>query len=240
MKEKKGNLSGKVFLEREFQAARLAYKKEQAFYKAVQQGDFKKLKRLMLPLKDERLGRLSKNPLRNLKYHLVITTALITRSCIEGGLPLDTAYTLSDLYIQQIDACSSEEAVFALHKELVYEFAKRMRDSRFLAGMSKPVKEAVEFIQERLQERLRLEDIAKECGMNKSYLCELFKKETGRTIHEYIIKEKIDGAASLLLESDLSPQKISDYFSFASPSHFSSAFKKITGLSPLEYRRIKS
>ncbi|MBQ6028046.1 MAG: AraC family transcriptional regulator, partial [Treponema sp.] len=69
----------------EFHNARLAYERELEFYNAVKQGDLKKLKKLIVPLEDERLGLLSKDPLRNLKYHLITTIALITRFCIEGG-----------------------------------------------------------------------------------------------------------------------------------------------------------
>lgn len=237
MTAKKETIIGKVFLQREFQATRLAYDKELAFYEAVQKGDFKSLKRLMIPLEDERLGRLSNNPLRNLKYHLIITTALITRFCIEGGLPLDTAYTLSDLYIQQIDMCSNAEAVSLLHKELVFEFAKKMKDLRSSPGESKSVRKTIDYINEHLQERLSLNKISSELKINKSYLCELFKKETGVTIHSYILKKKIEGAIDLLLQSELPPQKISDYFSFSSPSHFSATFKKATGFTPENYRK---
>ena len=94
-------LSQELFRRREYSIYHLEYDKELAFYDAVKKGDFDLVKRLMLPLRNEKLGKLSENPLRNLKYHLVITVAMITRFCIEGGLPPDPAYTLSDFYIRQ-------------------------------------------------------------------------------------------------------------------------------------------
>lgn len=93
------SLSDKLFMQREENLFHLPYEREIDFYETVQQGDVNKLEKIFLPLKSKQLGHLSDNNLRNLKYHLTITIALITRFCIEGGLPPETAYTLSDLYI---------------------------------------------------------------------------------------------------------------------------------------------
>ena len=49
------------------------------------------------------LGVLSKNNMQNLKYHFVITIALIARYCIDGGMDVSTSYALSDFYIQKAD-----------------------------------------------------------------------------------------------------------------------------------------
>lgn len=119
-------LSHKLFLQREYNYSHLSYEKELNFYNAVKSGDTELLKEIMLPLKDAQLGTLSPNPVRNIKYHLIVTIALITRFCMEGGLAPETAYTLSDLYIQQVDSCQTEEEVSILHRKIVFEYANRM------------------------------------------------------------------------------------------------------------------
>ena len=221
----------------EFQSARLAYERELEFYNAVKQGDLKKIKKLMVPLEDERLGLLSKNPLRNLKYHLITTVALINRFCIEGGLPLNIAYSLSDTYIQQIDLAADKEMVSFLHRDLVYDFANKMKDLRSSSGNSQAIIKTKDFIFDNIQKRLTLAKISKAIGINRTYLCELFKKETGLSIQKYITKIKIEAAVNMLAYEDFSILEISDYFSFSSSSHFCSVFKKETGLSPTDYRR---
>ncbi len=230
-------LSHKLFLQREYEISHLAYERELEFYDAVKNGDFETLQKIMLPLHDSHLGTLSPDPLRNAKYHLIIAVALITRFCIEGGLEIETAYTLSDLYIQQIDSCNNEDAVSILHRELVYDFADRMRSLNITKGLSRAVRKACDYIYEHLHERIILEDLAKESGIHKNYLCTLFKKETGLTVQEYIRKKKIEAAANMLSYADFSPQAISDYFSFSSQSHFIRLFKSLMGLTPVEYRR---
>ena len=51
----------------------------------------------------EGVGRLSENPVTNMRYHFVVTAALITRFCMEGGMPVEEAFGLSDAYIQKMD-----------------------------------------------------------------------------------------------------------------------------------------
>ncbi len=221
----------------EFHNARLAYERELEFYNAVKQGDLKKLKKLMVPLEDERLGILSKNPLRNLKYHLITTIALITRFCIEGGLPLNIAYSLSDSYIQQIDLATDKEMISFLHRDLIYDYASKMKDLRSTPGISQAIKRTIDYIVDNIQKRVTLDKISRAVGINRTYLCELFKKETGVSIQRYITKLKIEAAVNMLAYEDFSVLEISDYFSFSSSSHFCSVFKKETGLSPNAYRR---
>ncbi len=221
----------------EFHNARLAYERELEFYNAVKQGDLKKLKKLIVPLEDERLGLLSKDPLRNLKYHLITTIALITRFCIEGGLPLNIAYSLSDSYIQQIDLATDKEMISFLHRDLIYDYASKMKDLLSTPGISQAIKRTIDYIVDNIQKRITLEKISRAVGINRTYLCELFKKETGVSIQRYITKLKIEAAANMLAYEDFSVLEISDYFSFSSSSHFCSVFKKETGLSPNAYRR---
>jgi AraC family transcriptional regulator len=230
-------LSHKLFLQREYKISHLAYDREMEFYNAVKDGDFLLLKKLMIPLENNHLGKLSSNPLRNLKYHLIITTAMITRFCIEGGLSSETAYTLSDIYIQQIDTCSDEDAVNLLHREIIFDFADRMKKLKTHPDMSRATIKATDFIYDHLQEKISLEEIASASGLNKTYLCALFKKETGMTVQNYVMKLRIEAAENMLMYADYSSVAISNYFMFSSLSHFIRTFKKFTGMTPNEYRR---
>lgn len=191
----------------------------------------------MLPLENNHLGKLSTNPLRNLKYHLIITIAMITRFCIEGGLSSETAYTLSDIYIQQVDVCSDEDSINLLHREIVFDFADRMKKLQKHPDMSRTIIKATDYIYDHLQEKISLEQIASVIGLNKTYFCALFKKETGMTVQNYVMKLRIEAAENMLTYADYSSVAISNYFMFSSHSHFIRIFKKFTGMTPNEYRR---
>ena len=65
----------------------------------------------------------------------------------------------------------------------------------------------------------------------------LFRQETGKSLHDYILAEKIHAAAQMITTSEMSFSEISQYYSFSSQSHFIQCFRKELGMTPLEYRK---
>ena len=139
-------LTKQLFFQREYSIYHLEYEKEMSFYKAVQKGDVELVKKLMLPLKNEKLGSLSKNSLQNLKYHLVVLISMLTRFAIEGGMNPENAYTLSDIYIQQVDLLSSEEETEKIHEKIIFDYTNRMAKIDKTLGLSKKVIKAMDYI----------------------------------------------------------------------------------------------
>ena len=72
--------------------------------------------------------------------------------------------------------------------------------------------------------------------MTKTYLCSIFKKETGKTINEYITETRMETAKLLLHQQDIRFYEISGMVGINDPNYFSTLFKKYTGLSPSEYQ----
>lgn len=102
---------------------------EYSFYNAVKTDDMDSVIRnckedAFIDLKGT--GVLSRNPLTNIKYHFVVTTAMITRYCIDGGLEPEQAYRLSDFYILRMDSCTTVRQVADLHHEMVKDFTGKM------------------------------------------------------------------------------------------------------------------
>lgn len=229
-------LTKQLFFQREYSIYHLEYEKEMNFYKAVQKGDVELVKKLMLPLKNEKLGSLSKNSLQNLKYHLVVLISMLTRFAIEGGMNPESAYTLSDIYIQQVDLLSSEEEIEKIHEKIIFDYTNRMAKIHKTIGLSKKVIKAMDYIYDNIQSKIRISDIAKKIDINPNYLCELFKKETGISINNFVKKKKIQAAEKLLIYEDFSVAELADIFGFASSSHFIETFKAETGLTPKTYK----
>ena len=76
------------------------------------------------------LGILSDNNIRNFKYHFVITAAILSRYCIQGGMEHEKAYNISDLYINKADKCKNLDEISELHRKMVREYTKRMSEIR--------------------------------------------------------------------------------------------------------------
>ncbi len=102
------------------------------------------------------------------------------------------------------------------------------------------VKNAEYYINQHLAEQLRLETIAEQLGYNPSYFSILFKKETGRNFSDYITELRIEKAQQLLSHSSRSILEISADVGYCDSKHFAKTFRKITGLSPRQYRKLYS
>ena len=75
--------------------------------------------------------------------------------------------------------------------------------------------------------------------LDPDYLARLFKKETGYSLMNYIIKKRIETAKDLLVNTNLSVNIISDKVGYGNYSYFTRLFKKETGVTPLDYRKKK-
>lgn len=229
-------LSHVEFINREYNVSHLSYEREIAFFDSVKKGKVEEAKRLYKPLNSKELGKLSENHLRNIKYHLIITVAFLTRYCIEGGLEMETAYNLSDIYIQNIDKCTNTEEINELHKELIEDYAKRMQIIQKTNQYPKTIMICLDYIYDNLHSKISLEKLADIVGLAPTYLSKLFHKEVGMTISSYILKKRIEAAENMLKYSEYSCSEISNYLCFSSESHFIQVFKKTTGFTPKQYR----
>lgn len=236
MLDVKDDLTRTEFKNREYLIKHISYDKEIAFYHSIQNGDMQEMKRLFTPLCIDSFGKLSENPLRNLKYHLIITVAFITRYAIEGGLEMETAYNLSDIYIRKIDVCNTEEGIHKIHKELCESYVERMHALKTKKLYSKPIVQCIDYIYENLHNKISLEEIAEVSGLSTSYVSKLFHKEVGITMAQYIQNKKIDAAKNLLTFTEYSTIEIANYLSFSSESYFINVFRKNCGLTPKKFR----
>ncbi len=231
-------LSYKEFIMRENEAYHAPYSPEFEFYIAVKSGDVDKVAQLCKNEFSDKagLGKLSENPLQNLKYHFVVTIALVSRYCIEGGMEHETAYILSDLYIQKVDICTTTQQISQLHSAMSADYAERMKKIRKSQIFSKQIIRCVDYIYNNLHKRIFISDLAQYTGLNSSYLSKLFKKETGMTVTEYIQNKKIETAKNMLKYSKYLTSQIATILAFPNQSYFVEVFKKKVGMTPKKYQ----
>lgn len=93
------------------------------------------------------------------------------------------------------------------------------------------------YIQEHYAEKINLQEIADTVDMSRNYVANLFKKETGTTIWNYLIAVRMQKAKELLLNSSLKSYEIALKVGYESSIHFSKLFKEQYGLNPMEYKK---
>lgn len=106
-----------------------------------------------------------------------------------------------------------------------------------IAPSSGHIYKAIEYINGHITEKLEIEDICAAVPISKYYFCREFKKTTGMTVMEYILKTRITLAGDMLLKEELSVSEISESCGFSSISFFCRCFKQETGKTPLQYRK---
>ncbi len=212
---------------------------EYSFYNAVRAGD---MEAVTANCKEDAFidltgtGILSRNPLNNIKYHFVVTAAMLTRYCIDGGLEPEQAYRLSDFYILKMDSCTTIRQVADLHHEMAKDFTGKMVLQKKSAILSKPVMQCIDYIYSHIKERITRATLAEYTGLSENYLSRVFKQNLGISISDYIREKKIEQATHLLRYSDKPIIDIANYLSFSSQSHFIQIFENYTGLTPKKYR----
>ncbi len=235
--ETEKNIAELLFHQREEGFERASFDREIAFYESIGTGNLEMMRFFAAPLFCEGCGILSKNPLRNLKYHFVVTAALIARFCIHYGMTPEKAYQMSDLYIQKADECQSEPEIRAVHQEMLEAYTRKMQRVRIGKIYSKQIVKAIEYISEHLHNRIFLEDVAEYLQISPAYFSRLFKSETGISFSDYVNKQKIEAAMNLLRYSQYTDLEISNLFCFSSQSYFIKIFRKYAGMTPRNYRK---
>ncbi len=99
------------------------------------------------------------------------------------------------------------------------------------------VKLGMEFVDKYYNSNISLSDMASYSCCSEYHFSRLFKKITGYSPYEFIVKYRINEAKNLLKNTDISVEEISDSVGFGSCSNLIRTFKEIEGMTPLKYRR---
>lgn len=103
-------------------------------------------------------------------------------------------------------------------------------------NFSSYVKKSIEYSLENYDSNISIDFICELLNINKSYFCKKFKQETGHTFSSFLNILRIEKSKKLLISSDMSLLDIAISVGFNSQNYYTIVFKKITGVTPLEYR----
>ncbi len=107
------------------------------------------------------------------------------------------------------------------------------------SSASGPVEVVLTHMLEQVDASLTLDDFAGEAAMSRYHFSRVFREQTGYSPMAYFTRLKITRACDLLDTSSLTIRDISEQLSFDNPRYFSQVFRRITGMSPRQYRSLK-
>ena len=210
---------------------------EQSLMQMIEKGDMGALCEWLSCAPSVGGGVIANDGLRQFKNTFIVTATLASRAAIRGGLNVEDALSLSDEYIRKCELMSGVDSIVNLQYHMVLDYTRRVERIRLGKTPSKLLMQVTNYVQHNLSKPANVEDLAKTLFISRTHLASKFKQETGMTLTDFILGEKIEEAKRLLRYSDKSLPLIADYLGFSSQSHFTRIFKKYSGKTPTEYRK---
>lgn len=125
----------------------------------------------------------------------------------------------------------------ALLDTLAPDPASTAADPARPSSSRKGLDRAIEFIEAHHGQALRLAAVAEKAGLSPYHFARLFKAETGCSVHQYVLRRRIERARALLAAGRMPIAEVALACGFASQAHLTDTFRKHTGQTPGEYRR---
>lgn len=187
---------------------------------------------------------------------LYLDPSLITKAASEaqlaGSFEIAERYTRRDTVISSVGMAllgelESEGLIGRLYAEslgnvlavhlLRYYSVPSTRPLTFTGGLSAAkLRQVTEFIGDNYGRDIKLAELAQVAGMSSFHFAREFKRTTGTTPHQYLIKFRIERAKTLLAKRDLPLIEVSLRSGFSHQSHFTRLFRRVTGTTPHSYR----
>lgn len=204
----------------------------------IQNGQVEPLRDLYDSISAIKPGKMATDLLRQHKNAFICGAAVFSRAAIEGGLDPQASFRLSDLYIQKCELLREPRAIAELLKEMGLDFAARVRALNYgQMQSSKLFESCAHYVNQHLFSRILVKEMAAELNMSVAYLSNLFRVQTGKTLSQFILEQKITEAKRLLRYTNKNTAAIATHLAFSSQSHFQTVFKKQVGATPLAYRK---
>lgn len=211
------------------------YRFENELIDAVANGQLHKERMLGDVFLDSMFEKRVSDPVRNVKNYSIIMNTLLRKAAERGGVHPVYLDKTSSKFAAEIEQCSGSTQIRALMKDMFRSYCRLVR-KHSTESYSLVVQKTMLLIDGDLSADLSLHSLAALQNISGAYLSSLFKKETGKTVSEYIRERRIRHAANLLASTRLQIQTIAQHCGVVDVQYFSKMFKKHMGKTPKEYR----
>lgn len=172
------------------------------------------------------------------QYHKQLMSKLVAEYTRSFSTPLGDPFSNKNIRLDT-PAPGSEQLVRQYLCELLIMFLRNSytEGKTILAGKNADtvMELAKQYMKDHISQKLTLEEIAKHCGTAPSTLSAIFSEHCGMGVIDSFIRCKTDIAKEYIREGNFNITQISELLGYSSIHYFSRQFKKITGMSPVEY-----
>jgi two-component system response regulator YesN len=169
-----------------------------------------------------------------LKKWLIEICYLLIQSATKLGYNTISVSKNKFSIFKKIESVSSLRELLTTFNEIINDFENILAESQYL--LYHPViKRIIEYLSSHYAENITLALLASLFHINKSYLCQLFKSQTGKNLNNYLTRIRIEKAKDLLLNPENNIYLVGNLVGFPNPSYFTQTFKNLVGSTPSEY-----
>ena len=211
------------------------YDFENKVLQTVELGQIHRLRTLFSSFTESAFKKRLPDFLREVKNYCIIANTLLRKSAERGGVHPYYLDATSSTFAVRIESIHSSKEGIELLKEMFFAYCQLVCDY-FIKDYSPVVAGSVTYVMNNLQEQLSLSVVAKEQNVSKEYLSAVFKRETGKTITQFITEKRMQLAITLLTTTKLKIETISQHCGILDLQYFCKLFKKTTGKSPKQFR----
>ncbi|MDR1272856.1 MAG: helix-turn-helix transcriptional regulator [Clostridiales Family XIII bacterium] len=179
---------------------------------------------------------LAKDSLRSAKNSMIGSIAFLSRAAIQGGVSANDAFALSDALTRRVEEMAARDAVLAFEENILLQFIALVRQ-RLEASYSATVVKVMHYVENHLDTKVSLNAAAAYAGVHPAYLSSRFRRETGLSFTEYTAMRKVQESCYFVRHTGYSISQIALLYGFSSQSYYTTIFKNVTGMTPIEYRR---
>lgn len=160
---------------------------------------------------------------------------LCRKAAEKGGVHPMYLDRISSSFALRLEQMSSVQDAMPLMHDIFRSYCRLVR-KHSMQSYSPVVQKAIMLVDSDLSANLTLSTLADSQSISPGYLSAVFRKETGRTVSEYIRERRMKHAAHLLVTTHLQVQTVALHCGIMDVQYFSKLFKKETGKTPREYR----
>ena len=211
------------------------YEFENEMIRAVTLGQIHKEKQFLPGFEAMQLEMRSASPLRSSKNYSIIMNTLLRKAAEHGGVHPVYLDRISSDFARKIEEISVLSAFPQLMNEMFRSYCRLVR-KHSTRRYSPAVQKTILLIDSDLSAPLTLSTLAATQELSEGYLAKIFKKETEKTVSEYVREKRMKHAAHLLTTTRLQIQTIALHCGIMDVHYFSKQFKNHTGKTPKEYR----
>lgn len=211
------------------------YGQETELMDAVSHGSMEKALALIEGGPDFIIEQRASSPIQNTRNYSIILNTLLRKAAQAGHVHPMHIDNLSSWYARRIEMLNTEAEAKDLRTDMVTNYCHLVSEHS-LKGYSQLIREVIVRIESDLSADLSLKTLAEASNLNASYLSSLFKKETGKTLTEYVTEKRMEMACYLLQYTGLQIQDIAENCGIHDVNYFTKVFKRTVHMTPKEYR----